>query len=103
MAEFCLKCWNEINKTDDPASKYILSKELDLCEGCGKRTHVIVAQRKNYYRHKLRFVILPFKIVYKILYIVWRILILPYIIYEKTSVFCLLLRKTFGNLHFCLI
>ena len=45
MAEFCLKCWNEINKTDDPASKYILSKELDLCEGCGKRTHVIVAQR----------------------------------------------------------
>lgn len=69
MAEFCLKCWNEINKTDDPASKYILSKELDLCEGCGKRTHVIVAQRKIYYRHKLRFVILPFKIVYKILYI----------------------------------
>lgn len=82
MSEFCLKCWNEINKTDDPASKYILSKELDLCEGCGKRTHVIVAQRKIYYRHKLRFVILPFKIVYKILYIVWRILILPYIIYQ---------------------
>lgn len=48
MAEFCLQCWNRINKTNDPPDKYILSKELDLREGCGKWTHVIVATRKTY-------------------------------------------------------
>ena len=48
MAEFCLQCWNRINKTNDPPDKYILSKELDLCEGCGKWTHVIVDTRKTY-------------------------------------------------------
>lgn len=46
MAEFCLQCWNEINGTNAPPDRYILSKELDLCEGCGKWTNVIVAQRK---------------------------------------------------------
>lgn len=82
MANFCLKCWNEINRTDDPARKYIFSKELDLCEGCGQWAHVIVAQRKYYYRRKFRFVIFPFKVIYILVYTLWRILILPYIIYQ---------------------
>lgn len=45
MAEFCLDCWNKINQTDDPADRYIISNELDLCEGCGKVKHVIVRKR----------------------------------------------------------
>ena len=36
MAEFCLDCWNRLNETDALPGKYILSKELDLCEGCGE-------------------------------------------------------------------
>lgn len=48
MAEFCLDCWNEINETNDPAKKYIISEELELCEGCAQYRHVIVAIRKGY-------------------------------------------------------
>ena len=48
MAEFCLNCWNEINETNDPADKYVISKELDFCEGCGEWTNVIVRVRKTY-------------------------------------------------------
>ena len=48
MAEFCLDCWNKINETDDPADQYIISNELDLCEGCGEVKHVIVRKRYWY-------------------------------------------------------
>lgn len=54
MAEFCLKCWNEINGANDPPRKYIISKDFDLCEGCGEWTHVIVMERKYFYLRKLR-------------------------------------------------
>lgn len=46
MAEFCLQCWNEMNETNNTQDDYILSKELDLCEGCGQWTNVIVARRR---------------------------------------------------------
>ena len=42
MAEFCLECWNRINEKQDSSEKYILSSDLELCEGCGKQRHVIV-------------------------------------------------------------
>ena len=45
MAEFCLKCWNNINNTGGPESNYIISEELCLCEGCGMLSRVIVAER----------------------------------------------------------
>lgn len=48
MAEFCIDCWNKINETNEPESNYIISDELELCEGCGKYKKVIVAERKNY-------------------------------------------------------
>jgi len=48
MAEFCLQCLNRINKTNDPESKYIISKDLELCEGCGKMRHIVVAERNAY-------------------------------------------------------
>lgn len=28
MAEFCLECWNKINGTENPESKYVMSKEV---------------------------------------------------------------------------
>ena len=50
MAEFCLDCWNRINKTKYDERKYVISKDLDLCEGCGERKHVIVMERNGYWR-----------------------------------------------------
>ncbi len=47
MAEFCLDCWNKINKSKDDEKKYILSKDLDLCEGCGEWKHVVIRKRKG--------------------------------------------------------
>lgn len=82
MAEFCLECWNRINETQDSPKKYIISKELDLCEGCGEWKQVVIAERKYYYLHKIRYFILPFKIIYLILYVLLRLLMLPYLIYK---------------------
>lgn len=45
MAEFCLECWNELNGTDEPESNYILSEDLELCEGCGEWKNVILLER----------------------------------------------------------
>lgn len=54
MAEFCLESWNKINDTNDGERKYILSKDLDLCEECGEWKNVIVAERKLYYWHRIK-------------------------------------------------
>lgn len=36
-----------MNGLEDPASKYILSKELELCESCEKWTNVIIQKRRS--------------------------------------------------------
>ena len=82
MAEFCLKCWNELHGTADPPQKYIISKYVDFCEGCAQWTNVIVMERKYYYRRRLRYFLLPFRILYKIGFILFRLLFLPYFIYQ---------------------
>lgn len=45
MAEFCLDCWNQINKTNDSKWRYVLSWEKDLCEECGQYKRVVVVER----------------------------------------------------------
>ncbi|MBR4893463.1 MAG: hypothetical protein IKZ35_05775 [Clostridia bacterium] len=45
MAEYCLKCWNKINKSNYTEDDYSLSYELELCEGCGKYKRVIVGKK----------------------------------------------------------
>ncbi len=82
MAEFCLDCLNKINETQDSKRKYVLSKELDLCEGCGELKPLIIMERRAYYICKLRYVILPFRIIYNSIYFIWRLLILPYLIFK---------------------
>ena len=47
MAEFCLGCWNQINESQDTEKDWVLSKEPELCEGCGKYVPVIVRERKG--------------------------------------------------------
>ena len=82
MAEFCLDCWNRMNGTKDPSFMYIMSKNLELCEGCGEYRHIIVTKRRHYYERKLQCIIVPFKKIYRAVYILWRILILPYLMYK---------------------
>ena len=53
MDSFCLDCRNIINETEDSPKKYIISKDLDLCEGCGELKPVIVSERKFYCLNKL--------------------------------------------------
>ena len=45
MAEFCIDCWNQINKTNDSKWRYALPWEKDLCEECGQYKRVIIAER----------------------------------------------------------
>ncbi len=78
MAEFCLDCLNRINKSKDGEEEFVLSKDLDLCEGCGEWKHVVIMERRPYYMHKFRYFILPLKI----LYFLWRLLTLPSLIYK---------------------
>lgn len=48
MAEFCLDCWNKLMGTNDPPRKYVISKELDLCEACGEWKPVIIRKKRGY-------------------------------------------------------
>lgn len=47
MAEFCLDCWNRLNHTSYTERDFILSEELELCEGCAKFKQIILAERKT--------------------------------------------------------
>ncbi len=85
MAEFCPDCWNKLNGFKDGEKKYVVTKDLDLCEGCGELKQVIIAERSDYYLYKFRLVILPFKIVYYAIYILLRLLILPYLIFKRNK------------------
>ncbi len=69
MSEICLDCWNKMNGTNDKPKKYILSKDLDLCEDCGEYKHVIIMYRSAYYRRKFRYIIFPFRVLYYVLFL----------------------------------
>jgi hypothetical protein len=45
MAEFCLKCFNEMNDTKLTDKEVFL--EDDLCEGCGKIKPCVIAIKKE--------------------------------------------------------
>ena len=76
MVEICLDCLNNLNNRKDSPQKYILSEELELCEECEEYKRVIVIERKYYYLHKFRFVLFPIQVI-------GRILLLPYLIYQR--------------------
>ena len=48
MSEICLECYNEIMGTNDPPEKYVLSKDLDICEECGEMKHIIIREHIGY-------------------------------------------------------
>ena len=55
MAEFCPECWNRINKTENSQRKYVLTKEPELCEGCGEYKQVIISEYPSYKSRKFNF------------------------------------------------
>ena len=67
MAEICLECWRKINGDKIKHRKYILSKDLDLCDECGEWKHVIIMSRNAYYRRKFRYIVLPLQTIYEII------------------------------------
>lgn len=46
MSEICPDCLGKILGEDISPYRYIISRELDLCEECGKLSHVVVCERK---------------------------------------------------------
>ncbi len=48
MAEFCLNCWNKINDINLSEKDVIISKDLDLCEGCAELKPVIIRYKRIY-------------------------------------------------------
>lgn len=45
MAEFCLDCLEKLDGREYRKRDFYLSKELELCEGCGEWKHVVLAER----------------------------------------------------------
>ncbi len=72
MAEFCLECWNRITETNNHVSKYIISEDLELCEGCKKLKNVIVMKRKHSYLCKFLYIVSRFKTMGAMLHTLWR-------------------------------
>ena len=48
MSELCLDCLNKLTRANDPRRKYILSRELDLCEECMQWKPVVIRKRRVY-------------------------------------------------------
>lgn len=80
MAEFCLECYKKINGKAVEGKEYIISKDLDLCEGCGQWKPVVVAERQAYYGYVSMYLTFPFKVIGIIIHILFRLIMLPYFI-----------------------
>ena len=46
MAEYCLDCWNRLNKCRLAEKDVVFSAEPELCEGCGEQKNVIAKFKK---------------------------------------------------------
>ena len=52
MAEFCPECLTRLNGTERAPLSYVLSRELDLCEGCGQWKRVVIRERNMVFLQK---------------------------------------------------
>lgn len=81
MAEFCLECWAKKNREKPDKKKYIISKETDLCEGCGEIKPVVIGERDFYYLTS--FLFLPFEIIIIIVRLFLKLFIWLYKLIKK--------------------
>ena len=47
MAEFCLVCLNKLSGKSYTEADFLLSREAELCENCGKMVPVVVRRRRR--------------------------------------------------------
>lgn len=83
MALYCLDCVNKLSSRTYDAKELIFAKSLYICEGCGEYKTVVLMTKRCYRRRKLRI----FRIITLPMYILWRLLILPYLIIKNPPPF----------------
>jgi len=83
MAEFCIDCFNKMNSTDFSKEKYILSNNLELCEGCGEWKHIVIMEQRGYSIYDVRNIFLPFEIIGYIIYLLLKLLKKAYVFIKK--------------------
>ena len=64
MAEICFECLNKVLGENAPRCKYIISKDLDLCEECGRIKHVVEVERFAYYKNLFKPFWIPFRVLF---------------------------------------
>jgi len=52
MAEFCLDCFVKMDETFRRKEDLVISRDLDLCEGCGEMKHAVVRYKIRYSKRK---------------------------------------------------
>ena len=84
MAEFCLDCLNRMNQTNDGEKMYVISKHLELCEGCGKLKQVVIMKRQNIFLRILTYFILILRLSFRAICLLLKLLLSPiFLIYKK--------------------
>lgn len=84
MSEFCEACWNEMfGDVEGDDVEHVLSKELELCEGCAEYKHVVIGEKGAFYFMNIRFPPKPRAYICIPLYFLFRLLILPYLIFQE--------------------
>ena len=53
MSEICFECFNKMCGGKEKYRRYVISRDLDLCEECGEYKKVVVCERRysRYMRH----------------------------------------------------
>ena len=51
MAEYCLECLNKYSAHKYRRIEVVLSRELDLCEGCGAWKRTVIRIRYCFFSH----------------------------------------------------
>ena len=76
MAFYCLDCVNKLCGRTYTAKQVIFAKCIYICEGCGEEKTVVLMTKRHYWQRKLRIL----RIITIPIYVLWRLLILPYLI-----------------------
>ena len=56
MAEFCFDCFKEMMEIEDEQWRYVLTDEMELCEGCAQYKRVVIKEK---FVSRLQKVIVP--------------------------------------------
>jgi hypothetical protein len=48
MAEFCYSCYIDILSGDKEKAELVISKGLDLCEGCGEYEQIVILEKSRF-------------------------------------------------------